>query len=419
MQKILVRGGKTLQGTVEISGSKNATLPVMTAALLGDSPSVLHNVPYLNDIKTMTEVLRKLGAAAQLEDHRLHVDPKGFNKHEAPYELVKTMRASIYSLGACLARLGEAKVSLPGGCAIGARPIDLHLKGVEQLGAKVTIEHGYVHAKASKLKGATIYLAGPHGPSVGATVNVVLAATAAEGTTVIESASSEPEVEDLVNCLNSMGASIEGAGTSRLVIEGKKTLKGMDYSVIPDRVEAGTFMVAAAITKGDVLIKKAQPAHLTAVIDKLRQIGVTIEVSGMDIRVKGQGAYKPADVMILPYPGFPTDMQAQIMALLATVPGISLITETIWENRFMHVFEMNRMGADINIDRSHAVVKGVAKLSGAPVMASDLRASAALILTGLVAEGDTLVQRIYHLDRGYEKIEQKLSALGADIKRVD
>ncbi len=419
MQKISVKGGKALKGTVEISGSKNATLPVMTAALLGESPSVIHNVPYLNDIKTMAEVLRTLGSTALLEDHRLHIDPKGFDKFEAPYELVKTMRASIYSLGACLARLGEAKVSLPGGCAIGARPIDLHLKGVEQLGATVTIEHGYVHAKASKLKGATIYLAGPHGPSVGATVNVVMAATAAEGTTVIESASSEPEVEDLVNCLKAMGASIEGGGTSRLVIEGKKKLKGVEYSVIPDRVEAGTFMAAAAITKGDVLIKKANPNHMTAVVDKLRQIGVIIEVANGDIRVKGVGTYKPADVMILPYPGFPTDMQAQIMALLATVPGISIVTETIWENRFMHVFEMNRMGADINIDRSHAVVKGVPKLTGAPVMASDLRASAALILAGLVADGETLVQRIYHLDRGYEKIEQKLSALGADIKRIN
>ena len=419
MQKISVKGGKTLKGTVEISGSKNATLPVMTAALLAQSPSVIHNVPYLNDIKTMAQVLHTLGSTAHLEDHRLHIDPKGFNKFEAPYELVKTMRASIYSLGACLARLGEAKVSLPGGCAIGARPIDLHLKGVEQLGAKVTIEHGYVHAKASKLKGATIYLAGPHGPSVGATVNVLMAATAAEGTTVIESASSEPEVVDMANCLKAMGASIEGVGTSRLVIEGRKTLKGIDYSVIPDRVEAGTFMVAAAITGGDVLIKKAEAAHLAAVSDKLRQIGVMVEESAEGLRVRGGGNYKPADVMILPYPGFPTDMQAQIMALLATVPGISIVTETIWENRFMHVFELNRMGADINIDRSHAVVKGVPKLTGAPVMASDLRASAALILAGLVAEGETLVQRIYHLDRGYEKIEQKLSALGADIKRVD
>jgi UDP-N-acetylglucosamine 1-carboxyvinyltransferase len=419
VQKIQVKGGRALKGTVEVSGSKNATLPVMTAALLADSPSVLKNVPHLNDIKTMTEVLRRLGAAALLEDHRLHIDPKGFDKFEAPYELVKTMRASIYSLGACLARLGEAKVSLPGGCAIGARPIDLHLKGVEQLGATVAIEHGYVHAKASKLKGTTIHLAGPHGPSVGATVNVVMAATAAEGTTVIESASSEPEVEDLVRFLNAMGASIEGGGTSRLVIEGRKPLKGIEYSVIPDRVEAGTFMAAAAITRGDVLLKGANADHLTSVTDKLRQIGVRVDVSSEGIRVKDNGIYKPADVMILPYPGFPTDMQAQIMALLATVPGISIITETIWENRFMHVFELNRMGADITIDRSHAVVKGVPQLTGAPVMASDLRASAALILAGLVADGETLVQRIYHLDRGYERIEQKLSALGADIKRVD
>ncbi len=419
MQKISVKGGRALKGEVTISGSKNATLPVMTAALLADSPTHLRNIPYLNDIKTMAEVLRKLGSKAVLDDHQLKIDPAGFNQFEAPYELVKTMRASIYSLGACLARLGEAKVSLPGGCAIGARPIDLHLKGVEQLGAKVTIEHGYVHAKASKLKGATIYLAGPHGPSLGATVNVLLAATAAEGTTVIESASIEPEVEELVHFLNAMGASIEGAGTSKLIIEGKKRLKGVEYSIIPDRVEAGTFMVAAAITRGDVTLKNAKAGHLAAVIDKLRQIGVDIEVAKDDIRVKGSGIYKPADVMILPYPGFPTDMQAQIMALLATVPGISIVTETIWENRFMHVFEMNRMGADITIDRSHAVVKGVEKLTGAPVMASDLRASAALILAGLVAEGETLVQRIYHLDRGYEKIEEKLSALGADIKRVN
>ena len=419
MQKISVKGGKVLKGSVDISGSKNATLPVMTAVLLAESPSTIRNVPHLNDVKTMTEVLKKLGAKATLEDHFLKVDPAGFNQFEAPYELVKTMRASIYSLGACLARLGEAKVSLPGGCAIGARPIDLHLKGMEQLGAKVTIEHGYVHAKASKLKGATIYLAGPHGPSLGATVNVVLAATAAEGTTVIESASIEPEVEDLVNCLIAMGAHIEGNGTSKLVIHGKKTLKGVDYSVIPDRVEAGTFMVAAAITKGDVLLKKANASQLTAVIDKLRQIGVIIEVTPEGIRIKGGEGYKPADVMILPYPGFPTDMQAQIMALLATIPGNSIVTETIWENRFMHVFEMNRMGADINIDRSHAVVKGVKQLTGAPVMASDLRASAALILAGLVSEGETLVQRIYHLDRGYEKIEEKLSTLGADIKRIN
>ncbi len=419
MQKILVKGGKPLQGTVEISGSKNATLPVMTAALLADSPCVIHNVPYLNDIKTMAQVLKTLGPKVELEDHQLHIDPSGFKRFEAPYELVKTMRASIYSLGACLARLGEAKVSLPGGCAIGARPIDLHLKGIEQLGAKVTIEHGFVHAKAAKLKGVTLHLAGPHGPSVGATVNVLMAATAAEGTTVIDSASSEPEVTDLVDFLNAMGAGIEGGGTSRLIIPGKRPLRGVEYSVIPDRVEAGTFMAAAAITRGDVLLKGCKPGHLGAVTDRLRHIGVSVEEEKESLRVKGNGAYKPANIMVLPYPGFPTDMQAQIMALLCTVEGASLITETIWENRFMHVFELNRMGADITIDRSHAMVKGVKKMSGAPVMASDLRASAALILAGLVAEGETVVQRIYHLDRGYERIEQKLSALGADIKRMN
>ncbi len=404
---------------MEISGSKNATLPVMTAALLGNSPSTIRNVPYLNDIKTMAQVLRTLGPKVELEDHQLHIDPASFNRFEAPYELVKTMRASIYSLGACLARLGEAKVSLPGGCAIGARPIDLHLKGVEQLGAEVSIEHGFVHAKALKLRGTTLHLAGPHGPSVGATVNVLMAATAAEGTTVIESASSEPEVTDLVDFLNAMGAGIEGRGTSRLVIPGKRTLRGVEYSVIPDRVEAGTFMAAAAITRGNVLMKDCKPEHLGAVIDRLRHIGITVDEEKDGLRVRGNGNYKPANVMVLPYPGFPTDMQAQMMALLCMVNGASLITETIWENRFMHVFELNRMGADITIDRSHAMVRGVGKLTGAPVMASDLRASAALILAGLVAEGETMVQRIYHLDRGYERIEQKLSALGADVKRIN
>jgi UDP-N-acetylglucosamine 1-carboxyvinyltransferase len=419
LQKIWIKGGKPLEGSVEISGSKNATLPVMTAALLADSPTTLKNVPHLNDIKTMAEVLRRLGAKVTLEDHQLHIDPAGFNQFEAPYDLVKTMRASIYSLGVCLARLGKARVSLPGGCAIGARPIDLHLKGVEQLGAKVTIDHGYVNAEASKLKGTTIHLAGPHGPSVGATVNILLAATAAQGTTVIESAATEPEVEDLVLFLKAMGARIEGAGTSRLVIEGGQKLKGITYSIIPDRVEAGTFMAAAAITGGDVTLTKAAASHLMDVIQIFRKIGTEVETGPDHIRVKGNSRYQPVDVRVAPYPGFPTDMQAQIMSLLAVVPGISVITETIWENRFMHVFELNRMGADIKIEGSNAVVKGVKQLTGAPVMASDLRASAALILAGLVAEGETEVQRIYHLDRGYERIEQKLSALGADIRRVN
>ncbi len=419
MQKIKIRGGKTLKGTVEISGSKNATLPVMTAALLAGSPSILENVPHLNDIKTMAEVLRKLGAKVTLENHRLTIDPEGFTQHEAPYDLVSTMRASIYSLGACLARLGKARVSLPGGCAIGARPIDLHLKGVEQLGAKVTIDHGYVNAEAAELKGAVIHLGGPHGPSVGATVNVLLAATAAKGTTVIESAATEPEVEDLVGFLNAMGADIQGGGTSRLVIQGGKPLKGVTYSIIPDRVEAGTFMTAAAITGGDVTLTKVSPSHLVDVTRKFKEIGIKVEEGPDWMRVIGSSSYHPADVRVAPYPGFPTDMQAQMMALLTVVPGLSVITETIWENRFMHVFELNRMGADIKIEGSNAVVKGVKRLTGAPVMASDLRASAALILAGLVADGETLVQRIYHLDRGYEQIEEKLSDLGADIQRVN
>ncbi|MGH7739987.1 MAG: UDP-N-acetylglucosamine 1-carboxyvinyltransferase [bacterium] len=417
MQKIRIKGGRTLRGVVDISGSKNATLPVMTAALLAQTPSVLTNVPHLNDIKTMAEVLRKLGAKVTLVDHCLTIDPAGFDKHEAPYDLVSTMRASIYSLGACLARLGKARVSLPGGCAIGARPIDLHLKGVEQLGAKVTLSHGYVNAEG-KLKGAVIQLGGPHGPSVGATVNVLLAATAAEGTTVIESAATEPEIEDLVNFLLAMGADIQGNGTSRLVIQGGKALKGVHYSIIPDRVEAGTFMAAAAITSGDVTLQKVEPSHLTDVTRLFGEIGVDVETGTDWIKVKGNGNYRSADVRVAPYPGFPTDMQAQIMALLTVVPGSSVITETIWENRFMHVFELNRMGADIKIEGSNALVKGVKRLTGAPVMASDLRASAALILAGLVADGETLVQRIYHLDRGYEQIEQKLSALGADIQRI-
>ncbi len=419
MQKILVRGGRVLNGTVAINGSKNATLPVMTAALLASSPCVIHNIPDLNDIRTMAEVLRCLGAKIDFTDHTLTVDPSGFSKEEAPYELVRTMRASIYALGVCLARLGRAKVSLPGGCAIGARPIDLHLKGMEQLGAKVTIEHGYVVAQADRLKGAHLHLAGPHGPSVGATVNVLMAATAAEGETVIESASIEPEVTELVDFLMAMGCEIEGRGTSTLAIRGGRPLKGVTHRIIPDRIEAGTFMVAAALTRGDVTLTGAQANHLGAVTQKLRTIGVGVDLgSDGTLRVHPNGERKPTDILVAPYPGFPTDMQAQAMALLSTVPGTSVITETIWENRFMHVSEMNRMGADIKVDGNHAVVKGVKQLTGAPVMASDLRASAALILAGLVAEGETTIQRVYHLDRGYEHIEAKLSALGAEIQRI-
>ena len=418
MQKIRIRGGKALAGTVAVSGSKNATLPVMTAALLADGPSTVSNIPDLKDITTMAEVLRRLGAKVEFKDHTLTVDPCGFSRDEAPYELVKTMRASIYSLGACLARLGRAKVSLPGGCAIGARPIDLHLKGVEQLGAKVRIEHGYVLAEAPELKGAHIHLAGPHGPSVGATVNVLMAATAAKGETIIDTASVEPEVTDLVDFLKASGCDIDGRGTSTLVVRGGKPLKGTTHRIIPDRIEAGTFMMAAAVTRGDVTLTGLNPDHMGAVTQKLRTIGFGIDLGKDTMRVKPDGDLRSVDVLVAPYPGFPTDMQAQVMALLSTVGGTSVITETIWENRFMHVLELSRMGADIHVDGNHAVVKGVKKLSGAPVMASDLRASAALILAGLVAEGETLVQRIYHLDRGYEHIEAKLSALGADIQRI-
>lgn len=419
MQRILVKGGRPLSGLVNVSGSKNATLPVMTAALLGDGTTVLDNVPNLQDIRTMAKVLETLGAQVTHENHRLTINPAGFQQDEAPYELVKTMRASIYSLGVCLARLGKAKVSLPGGCAIGARPIDLHLKGVEALGAKIRIEHGYVIAEASHLKGARIYLNGPHGPSLGATVNVLLASTAAEGTTVIESASVEPEIEDLVRFLIRMGAEIEGCGTSTLTIHGGKPLKAVSYSVIPDRVEAGTFLAAAAITRGEITVQGLNLEHLSSVLEVLRRVGVEFEEEGEALKVRGGRSYRPVEIQVAPYPGFPTDMQAQMTALLSVVPGLSVVTETIWENRFMHVSELNRMGADIKIDGNHALIQGVPKLTGAPVMASDLRASAALVLAGLVAEGETSIQRIYHLDRGYERIEAKLSALGADIRRVD
>jgi UDP-N-acetylglucosamine 1-carboxyvinyltransferase len=419
MQKILVKGGRPLSGLVSVSGSKNAALPVMTAALLGDGATTLDNIPNLQDIRTMAKVLETLGAKVKHDNHQLVIDPSGFDQDEAPYDLVKTMRASIYSLGACLARLGKAKVSLPGGCAIGARPIDLHLKGVEALGAKIRIEHGYVIAEAPRLKGAHIHLAGPHGPSLGATINVLLAATAAEGKTVLESASVEPEVEDTVRFLLRMGADIQGCGTSTLTIHGGKPLKAVRYSVIPDRVEAGTFLAAAAITRGEITVQGLNLEHLSSVLEILGRIGVEFEEEGDALKVRGGHSYRSVDIQVSPYPGFPTDMQAQMTALLSVVPGLSVVTETIWENRFMHVLELNRMGADIKVDGNHALVRGVPRLTGAPVMASDLRASAALVLAGLVADGETLVQRIYHLDRGYERIEAKLSALGAEIRRVD
>lgn len=418
MDKIIIKGGTPLKGEVDVSGSKNAVLPIMAAALLTDEESIIENVPSLWDVHTMIKLLRSLGAKALLENGVLKVKPGNSLKPLAPYKLVKTMRASVCVLGPLLARTGEAEVSLPGGCAIGPRPIDLHLKGLETLGADIQIDHGYVKAKVTKrLRGTDIYLGGGYGSSVLATGNVLMAATLAQGKTVIENAACEPEVVDLVRFLKKMGAKIEGEGSPRIEVEGVRKLRGADYRVIPDRIEAGTYMFAAAMTNGDILIRKMEPGHLNAVIDKMQQAGIRIKRYKNAVRVRKSGKFKPVDVTTLPYPAFPTDLQAQAMALTTVTPGISIITEKIYPNRFMHVPELARMGAKIFLEGPSAIVHGVKKLSGAPVMASDLRASAALVLAGLVADGETEVQRIYHLDRGYENLEQKLTSLGAVIRR--
>lgn len=418
MDKIVIEGGARLKGEVDVSGSKNAVLPIMAAALLTEEESTIENVPSLWDVHTMVKLLRSLGAKAILENGCLKIKPGKNLKPLAPYKLVKTMRASVCVLGPLLARLGEAEVSLPGGCAIGPRPIDLHLKGLEALNATIDIQHGYVRAKAeTKLRGAEIYLGGAYGSSVLATDNVMMAAVLAQGKTVIENAACEPEVVDLAKFLKKMGAKIEGEGSPRIEIDGVRKLHGVNYRVIPDRIEAGTFMFAAAITGGDILVRKMEPAHLNAVIDKLRQAGVKVDKFKNAVRVRKTKRLSSMDVTTLPYPAFPTDLQAQAMALMAVTPGISVITEKIYPNRFMHVPELGRMGARVFLEGPSAIVHGVKKLSGAPVMASDLRASAALVLAGLVADGATEVQRVYHLDRGYENLEQKLTSLGAVIRR--
>ncbi|MBU9888914.1 MAG: UDP-N-acetylglucosamine 1-carboxyvinyltransferase [Candidatus Omnitrophica bacterium] len=418
MDKIIIEGGVRLKGEVDISGSKNAVLPIMAAALLTEEESVIENVPSLWDVHTMVKLIRSLGAKAILENGCLKVKPGKNLKPFAPYKLVKTMRASVCVLGPLLARLGEVEVSLPGGCAIGPRPIDLHLKGLEALNAVITIQHGYVRATADKkLRGAEIYLGGAYGSSVLATDNVMMAAVLAQGKTVIENAACEPEVVDLAQFLRKMGAKIQGEGSPRIEVEGVRKLHGASYRVIPDRIEAGTFMFAAAITGGDLLVRKMEAAHLNAVIDKLRQAGVKVDKFKNAVRVRKTGRLKPMDITTLPYPAFPTDLQAQAMALMTVTPGISVVTEKIYPNRFMHVPELGRMGAKVYLEGPSAIVHGVKKLSGAPVMASDLRASAALVLAGLVAEGATEVQRVYHLDRGYENLEQKLTSLGALIRR--
>jgi UDP-N-acetylglucosamine 1-carboxyvinyltransferase len=415
-EKLIISGGKRLQGTVRIDGAKNSALSIMAATLLTKDVCILRNVPRLTDVDTMAAVIRKLGIKVEWRgDNTLYIDSDDFNNCEAPYELVKMMRGSILVMGPLLARLKKAKISLPGGCSIGARPVDYHIKGFEALGAQVEVEKGYIEAKVDKLKGDDIYL---DFPSLGATENIMMAACLAEGVTKIENAAKDPEVVELGHFLNKMGAKVKGLGTDLIEIEGIKKLHGVDYTIIPDRIEAGTYMIAAAITGGDVLIEKADPLLLKPLIVKLEGAGVRIELEKNLIKVIGLNRVKAMDIKTLPFPGFPTDMQPQFMALSCVAKGTSVITETVFEKRFVHTGDLIRMGADIKIEGHSAIIKGVKKLSAAPVMASDLRGGAALILAGLVAEGTTELSRIYHLDRGYVKLEEKLNSLGADIKRV-
>ncbi|MGB2783219.1 MAG: UDP-N-acetylglucosamine 1-carboxyvinyltransferase [Atribacterota bacterium] len=415
-EKLIISGGNRLQGKVKIDGAKNSALSIMAATLLTKDVCILRNVPHLTDVDIMADVIRKLGVSVEWkENNNLYIDSDNFNNYEAPYELVKMMRASILVMGPLLARLKRAKISLPGGCAIGARPVDYHLKGFEALGAQVEVEKGYIEAKVNKLKGGDIYL---DFPSLGATENIMMAACLAEGITTIENAAKDPEVVELGHFLNKMGAKVEGLGTDLIKIEGVKKLHRIDYSIIPDRIEAGTYMIAAAITGGDVLIENADPLLLKPLIVKLEEAGVQIEIKKNLIKVIGPDRVKAVDIKTLPFPGFPTDMQPQFMALTCVAKGTSVITETVFEKRFAHIGDLIRMGADIKVEGHSAIIKGVKKLSAAPVMASDLRGGAALALAGLAAEGTTELSRIYHLDRGYMNLEEKLTSLGADIKRV-
>lgn len=414
MDKIIIIGGEKLHGDVQISGAKNAALPIIVSALLAPGESTFHNIPDLVDIKTIKKLLRNLGVKIE-GDSTISINAKDINNCEAPYDLVKTMRASVLVLGPLVARIGMARVSLPGGCAIGARPVNLHLKALEDLGAEVELKDGYVEARASKLKGATIYF---DIPTVTGTENIMMAACLAEGTTVLKNAAKEPEIINLADVLNSMGAKITGAGTDIIAIDGVDTLHSVEASVIPDRIEAGTFMIAAGITGGDIRLLGCNPAHLDALILKLNDAGMEITTFDGGIRAAARKKIKSVDIKTIPYPGFPTDLQAQMMALMAVARGLSVITETVFENRFMHVSELMRMGADILVHGNRAMVKGILKLKGAQVMATDLRASASLILAGLAAEGKTELSRVYHIDRGYQGIEKKFSALGANMKRV-
>lgn len=415
MQKLKIRGGTPLVGEIVTSGAKNAALPLLTAALLTAEPMVFRNVPDLADVKTMLKLLEQLGCKIEKYGHEVRIDASEITSTQATYDLVKTMRASILVLCPLVARFGKAKVSLPGGCSIGARPVDQHIKGLKALGASIELEHGYVSAQSKRLQGCRIVT---DMVTVTGTENLLMAAVLAEGETIIENAAREPEVVDLANCLIAMGAKIDGAGTAQIVVHGVEKLHGTDYSVMSDRIEAGSFLVAAVATGGNVLVKNCDPSTFGAVLDKLTEAGAEIEVGEDWVRAAACGRPKAVDIRTAPYPAFPTDMQAQFMALDCLAEGASHVAETIFENRFMHVPELQRLGADISIDGHTAVVRGVDKLSGAPLMATDLRASAALVIAALAAEGESTVDRVYHLDRGYEKMEEKLRALGADITRI-
>ncbi len=414
MDKIVIVGGRKLQGDVQISGAKNAALPILVSSLLVDGWNTFHNIPDLLDIKTVKKLLSSFGVKIE-GGETVRINAGGITSCEASYDLVRTMRASILVLGPLVARMGEARVSLPGGCAIGARPVNLHIQALRDLGAEVTLKDGYVEAKASRLKGATIYF---DIATVTGTENIMMAATLAKGQTILKNTAREPEIVNLAEVLIGMGARIRGAGTDVIVIDGVDSLHPVEASVIPDRIEAGTFLLAAGMTGGDIRVLGCDALHLEALIAKLRDAGMRIELEGDAVRATGGVTVRSVDVKTLPHPGFPTDLQAQIMAMMAIANGLSVITETVFENRFMHVSEMMRMGADIVIQGKSAIVRGIPKLHGAPVMATDLRASASLILAGLAAEGTTTLSRVYHIDRGYQQIEKKLSALGADIRRV-
>ena len=417
MDKLQITGGVPLEGEVRISGAKNATLPILAGALLADDPVIVANVPHLKDVTTTVELLGRMGATVTIDERmRIEVDGSTVKECFAPYELVKTMRASILVLGPLLARFGRADISLPGGCAIGARPVNIHIAGLQAMGADITIEGGYIRARADRLHGARLVL---DTVTVTGTENLMMAATLADGETIIENAAREPEVVDLANFLITMGANIQGAGTDKIVIQGVKRLRGTTYDVLPDRIEGGTYLVAGAITAGHVRIKNTRPDHLDAVLAKLEEAGATIGVGDTWIEVDMRGRRpKSVDVRTAPYPAFPTDMQAQFAALNTVASGVGTIIETIFENRFMHMLEMRRLGAEIRLEGNTAIIRGVERLTAAPVMATDLRASASLVLAGLVAEGRTDIERIYHIDRGYEAIEEKLAQLGAQIKRV-